>query len=492
MTNTGSKPCLKLGIGTYLPYMVVTGPDDNPTVRGSQPAVLDIIFNYLGYCYEYVVEPSRAGGIRLPNGTWTGVIGLLLRGGIDMTGVGMALTHDRYQDLDATDFLYIDGWSAGFQRPVLQSDISGFVKPFSEYLKLSAVFQVWLLIAAAIVGVLVTTWFVHMSRETIVTPRTPRAGGSASPSGPERHGTRNVTEESVLWTIAVFLAQSVTKLPRGNSVRVMTGVWLLVSLILITVYRSNLKAMLILPKVVLPFDSPEELAETRIPTWIPRGSAMHTAGLKSPPESALAKILEHSNSLDVPTDVSWGINDMISGKHAMTSPRASLTYIMHTTFSKKRFVTTSQWVETGQCLLYTMSEDLVGMVQVSILLRKGSPLKAELDPVIRRLREFGILDHEYKKQVANATECLKPIGSRGARQLRPLDLGDFYGVFMLYAGGALMALASFLMELVLHNAKHSVELDSDFKCETAEDSTPSRMKLPNNRTHGLDEITEQS
>lgn len=55
---------------------------------------------------------------------------------------------------------------------------------------------------------------------------------------------------------------------------------------------------------------------------------------KSPPESALAKILEHSNSLDVPTDVSWGINDMIAGKHAMTSPRASLTYIMHTTFSK--------------------------------------------------------------------------------------------------------------------------------------------------------------
>ncbi|XP_047480201.1 glutamate receptor ionotropic, delta-2-like [Penaeus chinensis] len=461
MSNMSSKPCLKLGIGTYLPYMIVSGPDDNPIVGGSQPVVLDIIFNHLGYCYEYVVEPSRAGGIKLPNGTWTGVIGLLLRGGIDMTGIGMALTHDRYQDLDGTDFLYIDGWSAGFKTPVLQSDISGFIKPFSGYVR-------------SIVGVLVTTWFVHMARETIVSPRNPRAGESASPSDNERHGTPSVTDESALWTIAVFLAQSVTKMPRGNSVRVMTGVWLLVSLILNTVYRSNLKAMLILPKIVLPFDSTEELAESRIPTWVPRGSAMHTAGLKSPPESALAKILENSNSLDVPTDVPWGISDTIAGKHAMTSPRASITYIMHTTFSK-----------TGQCLLYTMSEDLVGMVQISILLRKGSPLKPKLNSVIRRLREFGILDHEYKKQVANATECLKPIGSRGTRKLRSLDLGDFYGVFMLYAGGALMALVSFLMELVLRNAKLSVEPDSDIKHETAEDSTPSRMKLPHNRSLDL-------
>lgn len=54
---------------------------------------------------------------------------------------------------------------------------------------------------------------------------------------------------------------------------------------------------------------------------------------------------------------------------------------------------------------------------------------------IMRLREFGLLDYIYKKGVANATECLKPISSTQSNELRTLALGDFYGVFSVYAGG---------------------------------------------------------
>lgn len=66
--------------------------------------------------------------------------------------------------------------------------------------------------------------------------------------------------------------------PRGV-VRVLTGVWLLLALILVTVYRSNLKAMLILPKLNLPFDSLEELSNTRIPVWVSLDSILHVAAL---------------------------------------------------------------------------------------------------------------------------------------------------------------------------------------------------------------------
>lgn len=47
--------------------------------------------------------------------------------------------------------------------------------------------------------------------------------------------------------------------------------------------------------------------------------------------------------------------------------------------------------------------------------------------------------------------------------------------------GVLMALTSFLVELVLRNAKQSVELDRDFSGETADVSTP---KQTNKRTKG--------
>ncbi|KAK8392693.1 hypothetical protein O3P69_014845 [Scylla paramamosain] len=48
-------------------------------------------------------------------------------------------------------------------------------------------------------------------------------------------------------------------MPTGGCARLAVGMWLLIALILGTVYRSNLKALLIIPKLELPFDSMEDL-----------------------------------------------------------------------------------------------------------------------------------------------------------------------------------------------------------------------------------------
>ena len=67
--------------------------------------------------------------------------------------------------------------------------------------------------------------------------------------------------------------------PLRGVVKILTGLWLLLALILITVYRSNLKAMLILPKVNLPFDSLEQLTLTEIPLWVSPNSVLHVAAM---------------------------------------------------------------------------------------------------------------------------------------------------------------------------------------------------------------------
>lgn len=59
--------------------------------------------------------------------------------------------------------------------------------------------------------------------------------------------------------------------------RFLAGVWLLMVFVVATVYRSNLMAMLISPKVKLPFDSLEELSLTDITVWAPTGSLFHDA-----------------------------------------------------------------------------------------------------------------------------------------------------------------------------------------------------------------------
>lgn len=63
----------------------------------------------------------------------------------------------------------------------------------------------------------------------------------------------------------------------GGRVRTVAGVWLLLALVLSTVFRANLKAMLILPRLQLPFDSLEGLIQSRIPTYTPKATVFHKA-----------------------------------------------------------------------------------------------------------------------------------------------------------------------------------------------------------------------
>lgn len=55
----------------------------------------------------------------------------------------------------------------------------------------------------------------------------------------------------------------------------MVGVWLLTSLVVSQVYRCNLKAMLILPRLFLPFNNLEELVDSKIPTFVSPGTVLH-------------------------------------------------------------------------------------------------------------------------------------------------------------------------------------------------------------------------
>ena len=62
--------------------------------------------------------------------------------------------------------------------------------------------------------------------------------------------------------------------PMGDIVRCMIGMWLLAAFILGNVYRSNLKAMLTIPRINILFDSMDELADSDVPTAILKGTKL--------------------------------------------------------------------------------------------------------------------------------------------------------------------------------------------------------------------------
>ncbi|XP_069987000.1 glutamate receptor 4-like [Penaeus vannamei] len=214
--------------------------------------------------------------------------------------------------------------------------------------------------------------------------------------------------------------------PRDVPVRVVAGMWLLATLIIGTVYRSNLKAMLILPKVVLPFDTFEEFAEVEVPGHLILGGVLEVASQGADPTSILGKIRAKSR---IDPDIGKAAMDVIAGKLASIASASGHTWLHHSDFSAH-----------GHCRLYSTRG---GMYSTSISLGfpKGSSLRPKINFVLRGLKESGILQYLARRDIPNGTYCFnKPFSlTTNSGELRPLELGDFYGVLCLYAGGILLA-----------------------------------------------------
>ncbi|XP_037786584.1 glutamate receptor ionotropic, delta-1-like [Penaeus monodon] len=377
-----------------------------------------IIAKYMGVCYEWVVPNDGLYGYMLPNGTWTGMLGLVNRSEADMAGI-ISITSRYKQAVDVSEPLYMDEFSVMHKRPVLQSDILGFYKPFTQ--------TMWLtLLLCVLLTTAVTAAILHW--ESLLTRPRRKDGGR------QRSGLLSACTKSVHWNFSHLLSQAVWWEPTGNPGRVISGLWLIAALILTTVYRSNLKAMLIMPRIVLPFDSLKELSESSIIMYVTKGNYFHDYVTKAPSDSVVGSLRKQ---VDAHEDIPRAIADILGGRRAGAGPMANIAVVMHEVFSK-----------TGSCPLYVMSETFMKSTSRSIAIRKGAEFKPKVDRAIRGLKEFGILNHLLEKALVNATECLKPVTfNLGSESLRSLDLGDFYGVFAIYAGGVLLGCIAFVLEI---------------------------------------------
>ncbi|XP_047480388.1 uncharacterized protein LOC125032987 isoform X2 [Penaeus chinensis] len=211
----------------------------------------------------------------------------------------------------------------------------------------------------------------------------------------------------------------------------------MVALIISTVYRSNLKAMLILPKVNLPFTTVSEFLQTDIPLHIIEGSLADHYTKDAEPNSPIARLRAKAM---VNTDIVDAIRQVYMGELTGISSFLGQTRLLHDSFTK-----------SGYCGVYQSLDGLLGGTSIALGFPKGSPLRPKVDRMIRGLREFGILNHLLFLQVPNATNCriVSRSSSGNLSELRPLELKDFYGVFSLYAGGIVLASMTFAVEAIV-------------------------------------------
>ncbi|KAG7175255.1 Glutamate receptor 1-like 2 [Homarus americanus] len=432
----------------FPPFLKVQRTPGGLRVSGSFTHINNIIASFLNTCVEYVMPEDQRFG-NLENDTWTGIIGLLTRQEVDISGIFMFLDVRRQHVVDGSVWIYMDEKILAYKRPEPKADLGGFVKPYTVL--------VWCMILLALVVVFVAMVLTQLTQARLqrrlqeisllgITKEQGTKGSRERKKAGERQDEAGRVGELVddrvwtswQWSMATPLAQSSPWNPRGMSIRVVAGIWLLTALVISSIYRSNLKAMLILPKVSPPFTSLEELLKTSIPCYVLQGTVLHGEILTAEPGSHLYKLRKQMIShVDVPR----AVKDLLQGKHAALIPLTSHLNIQHNNF-----------LRTRTCSIYMKPADLSSFPH-RYLFPKGSPLVHKLNPLLTRLKESGVLDYLYFSDIYHGIKCLKTTTT--TTLLRPLELGDFYGVFSLYGGGMLIAGLTFILELIVGVHRHN-------------------------------------
>ncbi|KAK7024565.1 hypothetical protein SK128_003406 [Halocaridina rubra] len=130
MTANHSSPCLKLAIAGWDPFIQVTNDTPPYEIKGPAVDVINLIMGQLGYCYTLTRPPDNDWGFPLPNGSWTGSIGMLHRKEVDMSATVYMVTESRSTAIDFSEGVYMGEQTISYVRPTLTSDIAGFVKPY--------------------------------------------------------------------------------------------------------------------------------------------------------------------------------------------------------------------------------------------------------------------------------------------------------------------------------------------------------------------------
>ncbi|XP_068216708.1 probable glutamate receptor [Palaemon carinicauda] len=186
--------------------------------------LLRIISEKLNFGYELLQPPDRVWGVAGADGNWTGMLGMLQREEVEMAVGPFAVSRARETVCDFSAPVYAENMAILMVRPGIQSDLSGFLKPFT----------------------------------------------------PIYNVTMQIISKSTIWVMKTLTQEASENLPTSDGCRVVIVTWLLASFVFMSSYSGILTAMLTVPRVTIPVDSIEDLvAQKDLPWRLEAGSMMY-------------------------------------------------------------------------------------------------------------------------------------------------------------------------------------------------------------------------
>ncbi|KAF2352663.1 Ionotropic glutamate receptor L-glutamate and glycine-binding domain [Trinorchestia longiramus] len=407
-------PVMRVASDAYPPHVFVTEyPNGTWTQRGGLITLFNMLAQSMNFTYELIRPPDGAWGQLGQDGSWSGMIGMLVRKEVDLALGPFATTYNRAQVVTFTPSIVLDPLCVIAGRLNPKANPWGFAAALGN--------TTWLGILLSLLGFTVALTAVS---------RRGRADGRGfifryQPSTPAelkrivegfidnmseedvRKMTNHTKKRAELCEVSV---ESGGHFP----VRTLLGAWLLFVLVLMKSFTGALVSLLAVQNVPIEFRDLQDIIshpsvkviieENSVVTELFRTSNTGTIG-------EVGKFYEKNRFVEASISKFYNLLETeVAGQHRMI---LVAEHLMAATFFSRNFG------EYGYCKFYLIPECFLAF-KISMALAKDSLLEQPFKSRILRYHSMGFYDSFINKELINASSCYSL--PKTISQTQPYDL----------------------------------------------------------------------
>ncbi|XP_076458894.1 glutamate receptor ionotropic, kainate 3-like [Babylonia areolata] len=397
---------LRVGLVTADPF--TQRLDQNGTVR-YQGICMDIL-NELAFRlnFSYVILEPEDGlyGVQNDNGSWNGLVAMILRGEIDL-GIGpITITTDRKTVVDFTVPYMEDGGGILTKKEGSRPDLMNVFHPFAP--------NAWFLIATATVVTAAILYFIIKvsSRHVVVVV--------AESSGPPPQKPPWTFPECLSVIYGSVVNQGAARHPESTSGRVVLGFWWVFAILVGSIYTARLASLLTVRVEPTNINSIQDLAASPIKPIVLEGSSWWQLFMKA--DTGTYGTIGRQMITVAPTKIDVALKAVSTGQGAYVTDVNQVRYIY------------------GQdCLNLHVATNVFSNNGLAFAMPKNAPYKKPMDYIILKLQEGGFMEAWKKLWWKTSPECGAHTNTLSpAENLQVLSIGGILIVYGIIIGLALL------------------------------------------------------
>nr|XP_053630360.1 glutamate receptor U1-like [Cherax quadricarinatus] len=381
---------------------------------GPVQQLIDYLSIALNFTYTYVQPPDGIWGVRLKNGTWTGMLGMVMREEVGIGAGPFSIDENRALVVDYTAPILIDYMRILGARGLPEVNPWGFLFPLT------------LLVWVAILATLIILAFAKFLMSSCISLK----------SDSKRNWFKITFDYA-----RILLQQDYTVVEYWRWEKVVLVVWMMVTLVLTRSYSGNLMALLAVKHIPQPYQTLRDVVDDPSVTMIWEKDSGASPILKSAESGIFREIADKEKVGKLIWKTQPQFPEAID-----TLVRRGDHVLMRSDSGHKTSIA-QDFTKTGQCSFYESREEFM-QIMLAMIGPKDSPIVPAINKRIMSMTEAGLFFQWLEEDRVNATACYH--ASSKITVNAALSISNIWGMFVILSLGHLASLSIFCIELLIN------------------------------------------